>query len=114
MKKKAGGEKPKARKAGAQGQQDLAAELTSLRANFVDIISRYQANQEAQLLACIESLSAQPIDDQETLHHDEKQVLAILAELQELRLKPEKGRFKDVRRIDDLIDRIYERLVRTS
>ena len=33
--------------------QELAAELGALRTNFVDVISRYQSNQEARLLACI-------------------------------------------------------------
>ncbi|HOT96488.1 MAG TPA: hypothetical protein PLG50_09200 [bacterium] len=95
-------------------QEDLAAELTALRANFIDILSRYQVNQEAKLLACIESLSEQSMADPDSSHPDEKHILMILEQLHELRLKPEKGRFKDVRRINDLVDEIYARLVRMS
>jgi hypothetical protein len=106
--------KKKAESGGRGHQQDLSAELSALRANFVDILSRYQANREAQLLACIESLSEQTHAGMEGVNHDEKRVLAILEEVRKLRLKPEKGRLKDVRRIDELIEKIYERLVRLS
>ncbi|HNW59986.1 MAG TPA: hypothetical protein PKI62_09955 [bacterium] len=94
--------------------EELAAELVALRANFVDILSRYQANQEAKLLACIESLSAQSLADPESSQPEEREIVTILEELHELRLKPEKGRLKDVRRIDELVDRIYDRLIRVS
>ncbi|HNS72459.1 MAG TPA: hypothetical protein PKI81_03560 [bacterium] len=94
--------------------QELLVELIALRTNFVDIISRYQSNQEARLLACIESLSTPAGQETEDFHHDEKQVVALLEELHELRIKPEKGRLKDVRRMDELIDRVYEQLVKLS
>ncbi len=95
-------------------QEELAAELAALRANFIDILSRYQVNQEARLLACIESLSEQSMADPDSHHPDEKQMVEILEQLHDLRLKPEKGRFKDVRRINELVDEIYARLVRLS
>lgn len=106
--------KKKAKGSIQQHQQDLTAELTALRTNFVDIISRYQANQEARLLACIESLSGSLASEQENVNYDDKRVLGLLVELQEIRLKPEKGRLKDVRRMDELIDKIYKRLVLSS
>ncbi len=94
--------------------QELAAELGALRSNFVDVISRYQSNQEARLLACIESLSEPAGNEAEDAHHDEKDILALLEELHDLRIRPDKGRLKDVRRMDVLIDRVYKRLVKLS
>lgn len=104
----------KSREVLAVRQQELAAELIQLRANFVDIINRYRANQEAQLLSCIESLAAAAAPDHETRPHAEEEIVALLDELRQLRIKPEKGRLKDVRRIDILIDKVYRRLLASS
>jgi hypothetical protein len=100
--------------AAAGRQKELAAELTQLRANFVDIIGRYKANQEAQLLACIENLAIATSADQEAHQHADAKIVALLDELRQLRIKPEKGRLKDVRRIDALVKKIYAQLVATS
>lgn len=104
----------KSRNVAAVRQEELAAELTQLRANFVDIINRYKANQEAQLLSCIESLAAAAVPEQETRPHAEEEIVALLDELRQLRIKPEKGRLKDIRRIDTLVDKVYRRLLASS
>ncbi len=88
----------------------LARELASLRGQFHDITTRYQANVEAVLVACVNSLSAKESDDLLCGKKSRREWQTLIKAVQEVKLKPQKGRLKDIRRIDELVAEIAEQL----
>ncbi|HPI71893.1 MAG TPA: hypothetical protein PK843_15695 [bacterium] len=88
----------------------LARELASLRGQFHDITTRYQANVEATLVACVNSLSAKDSEDLLCGKKSRREWQTLIKAVQEIKLKPQKGRLKDIRRIDALVSEIAEQL----
>ncbi len=92
----------------AETREQLARELKALRSLFRDIVMRYQTNMEAKILTCVDRLS--PSND-EPLSADAsnlKTLQSLLSDIENLKLKPRKGRLKDIRRIDAAIEKISE------
>ena len=93
-------------------QKNLLEELTSIRGLFTDIMERLQSNIEAEMVACIHILSTDGYGDEKPkLLEDIKQLKMMLLSIQELKLKPKKGRLKDIRRIQDVINTLYAKLI---
>ncbi len=88
----------------------LARELASLRGQFHDITTRYQANVEAILVACVNSLSTKDNEDLLCGKKSRREWQMLIKAVQEVKLKPQKGRLKDIRRIDALVAEIAEQL----
>lgn len=108
MKKKATTKKSAKAPDAKQLRAELCSELTVLRTTFQDIVARYQSNLEAQMLACIEMFSGDRSDELPGMAEDEKQLRTALEAVKKLRLKPQKGRLKDLRQIQAAIERIVE------
>jgi hypothetical protein len=94
----------------ATARQQLVNELGALRGQFHDITARYQANVEALLVACVNSLSTNSSDDLPNSSKNKRELAAMVGSIRELKLKPQKGRLKDIRRIDQLVSEIAEQL----
>ena len=83
-------------------RQDIINEITSLRIQFRDIMTRYQANLEAKMVWCINNLTTSEIEKLPAAAKDKKELAEMLETLKLLKLKPQKGRLKDIRKIDDI------------
>lgn len=90
---------------------DLVDELGNLRITQKEIMSRFQSNQDAKIVWCLNSLSVKDSDDRPTILEKKKVLQELLKGVQELKLKPNKGRLKDLRRINDLISLLYSKLL---
>ncbi len=89
---------------------ELISELTALRTTFQDIAVRYQANLEAQIVTCINTLSSEQADELPEMARDEKQLQAALHACKNMPLKPQKGRLKDLRKIHSVVTALVEQL----
>lgn len=90
---------------------DLAAELNqelhSLRSNFESIIEKYSLNVKSQIEEMVQKLDTekQPSDEKLPLPK-KKSLVKMVSRIQKLKIKPEKGRSKDVRRIQGMLDEL--------
>ena len=91
-------------------RQELLTEIGALRNQLRDIISRYQANLEAEMVWCINSLAETDINDFPKAAKDKNELTNMLNKIKKLKLKPQKGRLKDIRKINDIIDKISANL----
>ncbi len=94
----------------AAARKQLVNELSSLRGQFHDITTRFQANVEARLVACINCLSAEAGEEMPCAAKKQNELAALVKSVQELKLKPQKGRLKDIRAINDLSKMVAEEL----
>ena len=92
-------------------QQELLNEIGNLRVTSRDIISRFQTNLEAQMVWCINTLSVSDEEDLPESLLDPGQLKQMIDMLRELKIKPSKGRLKDIRRIRDAVNELYAQLV---
>jgi len=91
-------------------RQEILNEIGNLRVVSRDIISRFQSNLEAKMVWCINSLSSSDEDSPEAVR-DREQLALMLQVLQEVKLKPKKGRMKDIRRITEAVNLLYAKLI---
>ena len=91
-------------------RKELLSEIAALRTQFRDIINRYQANLEAEMVWCIKSLSESEIDDLPKVAKDKNHLTSMINKIKKLKLKPQKGRLKDIRKIHEMINNISENL----
>jgi len=91
-------------------RHELLTEIGTLRMLFREIIERYQTNVEAELVSCINVLSA-PEEENNEVVQDRQKLTLMLKALRSLKLKPRKGRYKDIRRINDASMLLYTTLV---
>lgn len=91
----------KNREAVRRSCEALEAELGRLRALVREVGEAYVTNLEAEVVQ-IQTDLASSVGD---LSRDEP-LIRMLEEIRDLRVKPAKGRMKDLKRIDALIDRL--------
>ena len=91
-------------------RQEILSEIGNLRVVSRDIVSRFQSNLEAKMVWCINSLSSFDEDSPEAVR-DREQLALMLQVLQEVKLKPKKGRMKDIRRITEAVNLLYAKLL---
>jgi hypothetical protein len=95
----------------AKSKIDLAAELSrelhSLRSNFESIIEKYSLNVKSQIEEMVQKLDMkkQPANEKIPLPK-RKNIEKMISKIQKLKIKPEKGRQKDVRRIQGILDEL--------
>lgn len=95
----------------AKSKIDLAAELSqelhSLRSNFESIIEKYSLNVKSQIEEIVQKLDMkkQPANEKLPLPK-RKNFEKMISKIQKLKIKPEKGRSKDVRRIQGILDEL--------
>jgi len=92
-------------------RQELLTEIGALRGLFREIVERYQTNVEADLVSCINVLSIMNEQNGDDSELDEQVLKLLLQAIRKLKLKPKKGRFKDIRKIDDVTMLLYAKLV---
>jgi hypothetical protein len=90
-------------------RNELLSEIGNLRITFQEIVSRFQADVESKMVWCINNLSSE--DDVHPELKNEKMIKTLLKDLADLRLKPRKGRLKDLRKIEKTIDAISTRFL---
>ncbi len=91
-------------------RQQVMNEIGNLRIVSRDVVSRFQSNLEAKMVWCINSLSSSDEDSPEAAH-DIEQLALMLKVLKEIKLKPKKGRMKDIRRITEAVNLLYAKLL---
>ena len=91
--------------------QELIDQVGNLRLMQKDIISRFQSNLEAEIVWCIKNLSLHDSDDRPAILNKKKELEELLDAIQTLKIKPQKGRLKDIRRINDLVNLINTKLI---
>jgi hypothetical protein len=83
--------------------QELNQELSSLRSSFDSIVEKYSLNVKAQLDELLEKLSEKNVENEEQPLPKKKALDKVLAKVQKLKLKPEKGRIKDIMKIQAVL-----------
>ena len=84
--------------------EELLQELQGLQASWKEILERYTLNVRS-LFAEIATAAAGPPTDGEThVPLSKKQLDLMLLELRTVKLKPDKGRGKDLARIEKVLD----------
>jgi hypothetical protein len=83
-------------------RNELLSEISALRVLFQEIMSRYQANVESEIVWCINNLSSSD-DEAPDIVQNGKALKSLLKAIRDLKLKPKKGRLKDIRRMDKVI-----------
>ncbi|HPG39694.1 MAG TPA: hypothetical protein PLP19_13095 [bacterium] len=91
-------------------RKELLDEIGALRSQFREILNRYQANVEAEMVWCINSLSSTDPEELPKAAKDKHELTQMLNELHSIKIKPQKGRLKDIRKIDKLITALSEKL----
>ncbi len=91
-------------------RQEVLNEIGNLRVVSRDIISRFQSNLEAKIVWCINSLSSSD-EDSPVAARDKEQLTLMRQVLKEIKLKPKKGRMKDIRRITEAVNLLYAKLL---
>jgi hypothetical protein len=87
----------------AHMRQEVINELGALRSLFHDISARHQANVEAIMVACINQLSGEDLPEAATKKTD---LSCMLEKITSLKLKPQKGRLKDLKRVEAAADEV--------
>jgi len=83
--------------------EELKQELHALRSNFERIIERYSLNVKAQIEEIIEILEQKRENDEKVPVPKSKELEVLISKIQKLKLKPEKGRKKDLNRIQRVL-----------
>jgi hypothetical protein len=84
--------------------QELKQELHSLRSNFESIVEKYILNAKAQIDEILEKLDEKKLAEENQPLPKKKNLEKVLSMVQKLKLKPEKGRMKDIRKIQAVLD----------
>ena len=90
---------------------DLVDELNTMRMASTEIVARFQSNLEAEIVWCIDALLQKDPDNHPKILGRKKELKTLLDQLKVLKVKPQKGRLKDIRKIDELINIIYAKLI---
>ena len=90
---------------------ELIQEMSDLRTLFRDIVCRYQSILEAEMVWCTETLSNME-EEIPAFVNDPQQLKQAIEKLKNLKfkLKPKKGRLKDIRQIDKAINLLSKKL----
>ena len=91
-------------------RKELCDELERMRSVFQEINDRYKTNLEADIVSCISTLSQEVEDERPRICSNGKELKSLLLDIKALKLKPAKGRLKDINRIDKLLNHVYSRL----
>jgi TPP-dependent pyruvate/acetoin dehydrogenase alpha subunit len=82
--------------------QQLTQDLGTVQSLLEEVVGQYRERLTTQLVALKESLKSDSLKESE--------VALMLEEIRALRLKPEKGRVKDLERLQDLVKRLGKRV----
>ena len=94
----------------AELKKTLNQNIDALRKDFQDIIEKYRANVEAELVNCMTLLSSLESDDIPAALTDPRQLEFIHQALLSLKYKTDKGRMKDLRKIHYFVKMLAARI----
>lgn len=83
---------------------DMKRELKALLSGFDQIVERYTINTKAHIGEVIRAIDGK---NTEARVPRKKDIQRMVAQLQKLKIKPEKGRFKDLKKIKETMDDIF-------
>lgn len=85
----------------------LVAQLYGLRSELSEILERYSSNTNAKITGFIEMFNtSEEADGQETPKIETKKLKAVVKKIDDIKLKPKKGRAKDLERIEEILDKM--------
>lgn len=87
------------------GRKELAQHLRTLRSDFEEIISKYTLNVQAQIEEMI-LIVEQENGDENRKTLKSKDIEKMVTGIRKMKIKPNKGRMKDIKRIQALLDDI--------
>jgi uncharacterized protein YciW len=91
-------------------RQDLLAELDEMRSELREAIEVFRLRLEGQITQVQDALAApDPADGEPGASHAEM-LAAMLDQVRRLRLKPEKGRRRDLKRLEALIEALRDQV----
>jgi hypothetical protein len=106
--------KPKRRKANKAERKEageaLIMELGTLRAVLEESVAQFQLKQCARIAEIVRLLEGDPATGEKPLDLKGRRREAILAVLRQSKLKPHKGRLKDLVAVHDLVDMLDQSL----
>ena len=101
---------PSASSGGESSRQQVKQEIRRLRSLLKEITQAYLVRREAEIAALVSWMDELKITDGDA--KDENRQKRILEEitklLASLKIKPEKGRLKDIRQLHDLVDDLHK------
>jgi hypothetical protein len=86
--------------------RQLVQELGGLRTTCREIVQAYELRVGAQIAALVDALSNQAAPEEQTRPPDAKRLTAALASVRGLKLKPKKGRAKDLAHLQQLAEKL--------
>jgi hypothetical protein len=105
----ADGKRPAPAKSRVQAER-LTAELDGLRASLIEMLDRYRLKLEAELIQIEDAVRGGPSYIGRAKPLPSRVTAAMLKRVQELEIKPHKGRAKDLARLQDLVADLIELL----
>ena len=87
------------------GRKDLAQHLRTLRSDFEEIIGKYALNVQAQIEETIRNVEQENADENRKVLKS-KDIEKMVTGIRKMKIKPNKGRLKDIKRIQTLLDDI--------
>ncbi|MEW6516552.1 MAG: hypothetical protein AB1439_06595 [candidate division FCPU426 bacterium] len=93
-----------------QAKASLIQELNNLRAELKEITQQLTLKQDAHLMHLIQMLGGSRGQAPESTLPATKRLAAMLKKIQELKLKPKKGRLKDLVHLTRLLDALSDKI----
>jgi hypothetical protein len=87
--------------------EELVRQLVVLRSDINSIIDHCRINSISRVEEMLRLLERKDTIGDEQPEPEEKDIEEMLEKLDELRIKPKKGRLKDLKRIDALLDELF-------
>jgi hypothetical protein len=89
----------------------LARELTALRSQVDEVVNHYSLNVKARIDELVHVLQGKGGSEETAARVTPETLEKLAAKAQRMKVKPQKGRAKDLRRIQDLVDAMTETLI---
>jgi hypothetical protein len=84
----------------------LVQELHALRSTIDVIIDHYGMNVKARVEEMLRTLEGKDVIGEDQPHPDKKAIEKMLLKVRDMKVKPKKGRLKDLKRIGALLDEL--------
>jgi len=90
--------------------EDLQMEISTLRQNLNEMLDRYRLKLDAELIRIADASSGNGNLGEATRHLSAGVAESMLKQIRSLDIKPQKGRAKDLQRVQELVGNLVEQL----
>ena len=90
--------------------EDLQMEISTLRQNLNEMLDRYRLKLDAELIRIADASSGNGNLGEATPHLSAGVAESMLKQIRALDIKPQKGRAKDLQRVQELVGNLVEQL----